>query len=143
MTCSAAATTVLIGGLVADALIGGPGIDTADYSGPARRGVNISLGGAGTSWPDTDGSPDDGAGDDFLVHQEPRQHEVQRTGWPATGQTTTSKPGVGTTGSPAAVPTTRSIGGEGADNLFGDAGDGALLAAMAATASPADPARTR
>ena len=55
----------LIGGPGADALIGGPGVDTADYSSAANRGVNISLGGARTSWPDSDGSPDDGAGDDF------------------------------------------------------------------------------
>ena len=55
----------LIGGPGAEALIGGPDVDTADYSGAAKRGVNISLGTARTSWPDRHGLPDDGSGDDF------------------------------------------------------------------------------
>ena len=44
---------------------GGPGVDTVDYSSAAQRGVNISLGTSSTSWPDGDGTVDDGAGDDF------------------------------------------------------------------------------
>ena len=44
---------------------GGPGVDTVDYSRAAQRGVNISLGTSSTSWPDGDGTVDDGAGDDF------------------------------------------------------------------------------
>ena len=42
----------------------GPGVDTADYSGAASRGVNISLG-TGAAWSDADGWPDDAMDDTF------------------------------------------------------------------------------
>ena len=62
---SGADDDTLIGGPGADVLIGGPGVDTVDYSSAANRGVNISLGACRTSWPDSAGLPDAGAGDDF------------------------------------------------------------------------------
>ena len=49
----------------ADALIGGPGVDTVDYSSASNRGVNVSLGTTRTSWSDGDGTIDDAVGDDF------------------------------------------------------------------------------
>ena len=55
----------LIGGPGADALDGGDGIDTADYSQTKNRGVNVFLDRADTEQPDTGSLGDDAHGDDF------------------------------------------------------------------------------
>ena len=104
-------------------LIGGPGVDTADYSGAAARGVNNSLG-TGAVWSDADRWPDDAVGD-TLSSIENLVATSSTTGWPETPATTGSRTGAETT----AVRRDRRgtlLGGEGHDYLFGGRGNDVL-----------------